>query len=72
MGPDLTNVISTENKGPAYVKAFLKSGTQRMPDFKLSEVEMEQLIEYLTYVDKTGISPVKKFEVRYDGTITQK
>ena len=71
MGPDLTNTISSPYKGPDYVKAFLKSGTQRMPNFHLSETEMNNLVAYLTYVDKTGISPVKKFNCNTDGTISQ-
>ena len=72
MGPDLTNVISAEGKGELYAKAFLMSGTQRMPNFNLDESEINSLVEYLKYVDKTGISPVKKFEINSDGTITQK
>ena len=72
MGPDLTNVISTDGKGEQYVKAFLMNGTQRMPNFHMSEEEIISLTEYLTYVDKTGISPVKKFDINLDGTITQK
>ena len=72
MGPDLTNVISAERKGEMYAKAFLMSGTQRMPNFNLSESEVNSLVEYLKYVDKTGISPVKKFKINADGTVTQK
>ena len=72
MGADLTNVISTEGKGPLYAKAFLQGGTQRMPNFNLTESEMASLVAYLTYVDKTGISPVKKFDINLNGTITQK
>jgi nitric oxide reductase subunit C len=72
MGQDLTNVMSDPGKGEMYVKAFLQSGTQRMPDFKLSEKEMKALIAYLNYIDKTGVSPVIDFELNYIGTITQK
>lgn len=71
MGPDLTNIISASNKGPIYTKAFLQSGTQRMPNFNLEGHEIDELIAYLTYVDRTGISPVKKFSINYDGTISQ-
>lgn len=71
MGPDLTNVISATGKGPAYAKAFLQGGTQRMPNFNLSEEKMKQLIAFLTYIDKTGISPVKKFNTNSDGTISE-
>lgn len=72
MGQDLTNVMSAKGKGEHYVKAFLQSGTQKMPNFNLSESEMNALIAYLNYIDKTGISPVVDFEINYIGTITQK
>lgn len=72
MGPDLTNMISAPGKGEIYAHAFLQTGTQRMPNFHLSDEEIRSLVAYLKYVDKTGISPVKKFEINFDGTITQK
>ncbi|MES2285661.1 MAG: cytochrome c [Bacteroidota bacterium] len=72
MGPDLTNVISAPGKGESYVKSFIKNGTQQMPNFHLGEADVNALTEYLNYVDKTGISPVRNFEVQYDGTIMQK
>lgn len=72
MGPDLTNVISEPGKGESYVKSFIKSGTAQMPNFHLSEMDVDALTEYLNYVDKTGTSPVRDFEIRYDGTIMQK
>ena len=71
MGPDLTNVISGNGKGPMYAKALLKNGTRRMPDFHLSENEMDEIVAFLIYVDKTGISPVKRFKINYDGTVNQ-
>lgn len=72
MGPDLTNIISAEGKGELYAKAFLMNGTQRMPNFQLTENEITALVSYLKYIDKTGISPVKFFEINLDGTITEK
>ncbi len=72
MGPDLTNVMSAPGKGEIYVKALMMTGTQRMPNFHLSIDEINSLSEYLIYVDKTGISPVRNFTIEYDGTITQK
>ena len=71
MGPDLTNVISAIGKGELYTKSFIQNGTQRMPNFHLNENEINALTAYLKYVDKTGISPVRNFEIKYDGTITQ-
>ncbi|HEY4799138.1 MAG TPA: cytochrome c [Bacteroidia bacterium] len=70
MGPDLTNVMSSPNKGEAYVRVFLQNGTARMPNFHMSEAEVNELVAYLKYADKTGTSPVKKFEINSDGTIT--
>ena len=72
MGPDLTNVMSSPGKGEIYVKALIQAGTQRMPNFHLQQSDIIALTEYLNYVDKTGISPVRNFEIKYDGTITQK
>jgi nitric oxide reductase subunit C len=71
MGPDLTNVISTEGKGEVYAKSFIQNGTQRMPNFHLNKNDVNALTAYLKYVDKTGISPVRNFEIKFDGTITQ-
>lgn len=72
MGPDLTNIISAPGKGPLFVKAFLMVGSERMPNYHFTEVEIEELIAFLTYADKTGVSPVKKFEINYDGTVNWK
>jgi nitric oxide reductase subunit C len=72
MGPDLTNVISSPGKGPVYIKAFLQNGTTRMPNFQLTETEKDEIVAFLTYADKTGVSPVKKFEINYDGTVNWK
>lgn len=52
LGPDLTTVMSQKGKGEIFVKAILKSGTKRMPDFSLSENEINQLTEFLKYVDQ--------------------
>jgi nitric oxide reductase subunit C len=56
LGPELTTVISQKGKGESYVKTFLKSGTQRMPDFHLKNQEMNDLVEFLTCVDETAIT----------------
>lgn len=69
MGPDLTNVIS--NRGEAYTRAFLMSGTARMPNFDLSEDEVSALIAYLAFVDRTGTYPVEDYEIRWYGTVAQ-
>jgi len=72
MGPDLTNVISANGKGPVFVKTLLQYGSVRMPNYKLTETEINDLMAFLTYADKTGVSPVKKFEINYDGTVNWK
>lgn len=72
MGPDLTNIISAKWKGEQYARAFIQNGTQRMPNYHLTNEEIDFLIAYLTYVDKTGVSPVKKFEINKYGAVIQK
>jgi len=69
LGPDLTNVISEENKGPAFVKAFLNSGIKAMPKFDFSEEEKDALVEFLTEVDKTGFYPIKDAETDASGWV---
>jgi nitric oxide reductase subunit C len=69
MGPDLTNVIS--RFGPAYARAFIVAGTQRMPNFKLSESEADALVAYLEFVDSTGTYPPQEFEINWYGTVAQ-
>ncbi len=72
MGPDLTNAISAQGKGPVFVRTLLQYGTERMPNFHLSETEIDEIMAFLNYTDKTGVSPVKKFEINYDGTVNWK
>ncbi|MFZ4549992.1 MAG: c-type cytochrome, partial [Bacteroidales bacterium] len=72
MGPDLTNIISAVGKGPLFAKALLQYGSERMPNYHLTQTEIDELVAFLTYADKTGVSPVKKFEINYDGTVNWK
>lgn len=69
MGPDLTNVIS--NKGPAYARAFLMSGTQRMPNFHFDDSELDAIIAYLGFVDITGRYPPEEHRINWYGTVAQ-
>ncbi len=69
MGPDLTNVIS--NRGSAYARAFLMSGTQRMPNFNLSDSELDALVAFLEFVDTTGRYPAAEYQVNWFGTVVQ-
>lgn len=56
LGPDLTTIISEKGKGKDYAKAFIRVGSKRMPDFKLSDSEIECLLEYFNSVDQTAIN----------------
>ncbi len=69
MGPDLTNVYSTPNKGSLYINAFLQNGTNRMPNFHLSQQEISSLTAYLATVDSTGNSPILKHKTSWYGSI---
>jgi nitric oxide reductase subunit C len=55
LGPELTTVVSQSGK-EAYSRTILKTGTQRMPDFHFNEDEIDELIEFLKYVDATAIT----------------
>lgn len=69
LGPDLTNAYSL--KGPDYIKAFLKSGTATMPDFRLNEKEIKYLLAYLQNMDASGKADPKTFTINSNGTIQQ-
>jgi nitric oxide reductase subunit C len=58
MGPDLTNVVSDSGKRKQYLQTFIKYGTGKMPDFHLSDSEVNNLIAFLHWIDKSGRSKV--------------
>jgi nitric oxide reductase subunit C len=70
MGPDLTNTISDPLKGPLYMEAFIRKGTNKMPDFHLNDSEVSHLIRFLSWVDKSGRSRVGEASVNWSGTYT--
>lgn len=70
MGPDLTNTIS--RRGSDFVTTYLENGTDRMPDFELSEYEIASLVSYLTYLDSTAVYPVKAYEISWYGFVNRK
>lgn len=72
LGPDLTNVISAKNKGPAYVKAFLNSGIKTMPKFNFTEEEKEAIVQFLTEVDQTGYYPIVDADKKVNGWVDMK
>lgn len=69
MGPDLTNVVS--NRGQAYARAFITAGTATMPRLGLSDDEVDAVLAYLAFVDKTGTYPARDYEVQWYGMVTQ-
>ena len=69
MGPDLTNVISS--RGEAYSRAFIAAGTQRMPNFNLSDEETDALVAFLSFVDQTGTYPPENYDVQWTGIVAQ-
>jgi len=69
MGPDLTNVIS--NRGEMYTRAFITSGTARMPNLGLTSDEVDAVVEYLAFVDQTGTYPAENYKVQWYGTVAQ-
>lgn len=71
IGPDLTNVISQKDKGEAFSRVILKNGLI-MPNFNFSDKEVDQLIAYLSYVDKTGTSDPKRFQYNWMGLFDKK
>jgi len=69
MGPDLTNVISAEGKGRIYAASFLQNGTNKMPNFQLPKQEIESLLDYLSEIDKTGLSPNHENKINISGYV---
>lgn len=69
LGPDLTNVSS--NRAPEYIEAFLKNGTDVMPNFNLSQHQVNALMEFLAEVDKSGKSDPRTFKLNLDGTLSK-
>ncbi len=70
LGPDLTNVYSTEGKGEAYINAFLNSGIKTMPKFNFTEKEKSNLVAFLKEVDQTGIYPNLNAKIEKSGWVT--
>lgn len=55
LGPELTTVIAQQGR-PEYSKAILRTGTQRMPNFNLSDDEINSMIEFLKYINQTAVT----------------
>lgn len=72
MGPDLTNILSSRENEESVARAFLKSGTGKMPNFHLENEEIDALIAYLKYIDQAGVYPVRAYEITAIGTVDVK
>lgn len=68
MGPDLTNIMSNPQKGATYAYVFMKAGSARMPNFKLSDTEISDLSAFLKWVDSSGQSYVPADKVTWYGS----
>jgi nitric oxide reductase subunit C len=66
MGPDLTNAASI--KGTEYMRSFIASGTDRMPNLHLKPDEVDQVISFLQWVDKSGTNRVPDSAVHWTGS----
>ena len=56
LGPELTTAYSDPTRGELYMKAFLKAGGPRMPNFHFKDEDVNALISFLKYVDTTAIT----------------
>ncbi|MBS1760874.1 MAG: cytochrome c [Bacteroidetes bacterium] len=54
LGPELTTAFSDSLRGEQYMRAFLKSGGARMPNFHFTSEEIDNIIAYLKYIDGTA------------------
>lgn len=71
MGPDLTNVLRTENKGAEYARGILLHGTQRMPAMGLTPDQADDLIAYLEAAAASGTYPIRSVDPTPWGTYRQ-
>lgn len=69
MGPDLTNVATAPDKGAAYARAFIESGTERMPDLGLSDSQVDAVVAFLEFVGATENYPPEKPRMTWYGTV---
>ena len=58
LGPELTTAYSDRDRGEPLIRALLRSGGNRMPDFHFTPLQIDALIAYLKYVDTTA-APIK-------------
>jgi nitric oxide reductase subunit C len=63
LGPDLTNVV--ERIGPETTAWVLRNGRGSMPDMNLSEVEINDLVSFLSEMNTTGTFPQKSWPAQW-------
>lgn len=68
LGPDLTNVYSAAGKGEGWIRAMLQLGPGSMPEFKLSDAELNSLIAFLKSVDQSGTFPRPDPKINWYGS----
>ena len=56
LGPELTTTYSDPLKGEPFIRALLKGGGLRMPNFHLKDPEINALVSFLKYVDSSAVS----------------
>ena len=56
LSSELTTAYSDKLRGELYMKAFLKNGGPRMPNFHFKDEDIDALICFLKYVDTTAVS----------------
>ena len=66
MGPDLTNVASSRETN--YLRTFIQYGSGRMPNFKLNEHQVADVVAFLEWIDKSGNGIVPEENVHWSGT----
>jgi nitric oxide reductase subunit C len=54
LGTDLTNAWSDPARGENMMRALLRSGGSRMPDFSFTSEQTESILAYLKYTDATS------------------
>lgn len=69
LGPDLTNVYSRVNGNRIILSALIRSGNQRMPDYRMDTTEMESLLDFLEQMDASGNADPSHFKILPNGMI---
>lgn len=67
LGPDLTN--THRRRTPEQTRAFLKHGTEIMPDFSLTEDEIQAVQAFLQTMDASGTADPNRFNPTWYGNI---